>query len=398
MTATTSIAARLHPELIALRREIHADPELGNDNPRTQARILAALEGLDVEITLGESLTSVVAVLRGRGETSGPRPVVLLRGDMDGLPVQEDTGQEFASTIGTMHACGHDLHVAGLVGAVKILHELRDQLPGDVVFMFQPGEEGHHGAKLMLDEGLLAAAGQPVQRALALHITSTAPSGVVCCRPGPIMAAADSFLVRVVGRGGHGAIPDDALDPIPAAAAMVGALQTMVTRRVNVFDPAVLTVARITAGTTTNIIPETAELEGTMRTLSPTARRLLHEELTRVCEHVGAAHGCQVQVEITPGYPATVNDESVADRVLELAGSALGARHSAVLANPLMAAEDFSYVLDQVPGALAFVGACPPNIEPEQAAPNHSNRVHFDESAFAHGVATYAAFALDALR
>jgi hippurate hydrolase len=297
-----------------------------------------------------------------------------------------------------MHACGHDTHTAMLATAARLLHDRRDALAGSVVLMFQPGEEGHHGARLMIDEGLLDAAGAPVERALALHITSTAPSGVVCCRPGPLMAAADSFHVQITGRGGHGATPDDALDPVPAAAAMVGALQTMLTRRVNVFDPAVLTVCRITAGTTTNVIPETAELEGTVRTISAETRRLMHEEIKTVCEHTGAAHGCQVRVAIQAGYPATVNDEAVAARILDVAGSALGPQHRAVISSPLMAAEDFSYVLRHVPGALAFLGACPPNIEPDQAPPNHSNRVHFDESALAHGVATYAAFALDALR
>jgi amidohydrolase len=395
MSRTLELGGRFGEEIITLRRALHQVPEYDLDLPKTQGLILQALEGLDLEITLGKELSSVTAVLRGG---AGPGPVVLLRGDMDALPLQEDSGLAFASeTPGSMHACGHDTHTAMLASAARLLHSRRDALAGKVVFMFQPGEEGHHGARQMIDEGVLAAAGEPA-RAFALHITSTAPSGMVCCRPGALMAAADSFGVTVTGRGGHGAMPEDAIDPVPAAAAMVGALYTMLTRRIGVFDPALLTVGRIGAGTTTNIIPETAEIEGTVRTMSEETRRRLHEEIATVCSNIGAAFGCTVAVDIRHGYPATINDEAVAGRVLDVAGSVLGVRHGALMANPLMASEDFSYILQRVPGALAFLGACPPGVEPEQAPPNHSNRVHFDESALAHGVATYAAFALDALR
>jgi amidohydrolase len=394
-TGLSEAARALQPRTVALRRHLHKHPEQGLELPLSQAAVLHAVEGLDLQIITGSGCSSVVAVLAG----AQPGPTVLLRGDMDALPLQEDSGLAFASEVdGSMHACGHDTHTAMLVSAARLLHSRRDALAGKVIFMFQPGEEGHHGAKVMLDEGVLEAAGRPVEQAFALHITSTAQSGVVCCRAGTIMASADSFTVTVTGRGGHGAMPEDALDPVPAAAAMVGGLQTMITRRVNVFEPAVLTVARIAAGTTTNIIPETAVLEGTVRSMSAATRALLHEEIPRVCRNLGAAHGCQVDVHIEHGYPATVNDEAVADRVIELAGSVLGPRHAAVMPTPLMASEDFSYVLQRVPGALAFIGACPPGVEPAQAVPNHSNRVHFDESALANGVAMYAAFALDALR
>jgi amidohydrolase len=211
------------------------------------------------------------------------------------------------------------------------------------------------------------------------------------------MASSDSFHVLVTGRGGHGAMPHDALDPVPAAAAMVGALQTMITRRVPVAEPAVLTVGRIAAGTTTNVIPATATLDGTVRTLAGPIRELVLAELRQVCEHVGAAYGCTVDVAIDAGYPVTVNDGSVAERALALAAGVLGARHAEPMADPLMGAEDFSYVLAQVPGALAFLGACPPGVTPDKAAPNHSDRVIFDESAMESGVAMLAAVALDAL-
>ncbi|WP_216213326.1 M20 metallopeptidase family protein [Amycolatopsis aidingensis] len=388
-------AQALQPRTVELRRAIHRHPEQGLELPRTQQAVLRALEDLPVEIIRGKTVGSVTAVLRG----GLPGPAVLLRGDMDALPLTEETGAEYASEIeDSMHACGHDTHVAMLVSAAHLLAKHVDELAGSVVFMFQPGEEGYHGARHMIHEGVLDAAGSRVERAFALHIYANAPSGQLRCRPGPILASADRFDVLVSGKGGHGSAPHHAVDPVPAAAAMVGALQTMVTRRVNVFDPAVLSVTRIAAGTTSNIIPETAELEGTIRTLSEQTRALIREELPRICEHVGQAHHCRVSADIEPGYPVTVNDPAVAGRVLELAGEVLGAGQVVTMDEPLMGAEDFSYVLQRVPGAFAFLGACPPGTPPEEAAPNHSNRVHYDEDALPHGVAMYAAFALDALR
>ncbi|MCU1687347.1 MAG: hipO [Amycolatopsis sp.] len=388
-------AKALQAETVALRRELHQHPEQGLALPRTQQAIVDALAELPLEITLGKATTSVTAVLRG----SRPGPAVLLRGDMDALPLQEDTGLEFASDSGgTMHACGHDTHVAMLASAAKLLAAHADELSGSVVFMFQPGEEGHHGARHMIHEGVLDAAGTRVERAFGLHITANAPAGAIRCRPGSIMASADSFFVRVTGKGGHGSAPHQAIDPVPAAAAMVGALQTMITRRVSVFEPAVVSVTKITAGTTTNIIPETAELEGTIRALSEPTRELVRDELLKVCEAIGEAHGCRVMADVKPGYPVTVNDDAVAEHVLTLAAEVLGEAYVDPMPNPVMGAEDFSYVLQRVAGAFAFLGGCPPELDPEDAPPNHSNRVLFDEDAMAHGVALHAAFALDALR
>jgi hippurate hydrolase len=385
-------AKALHEKTVELRRTLHRHPEQGLNLPRTQAAIQEALAGLPLEITLGKSTTSLTAVLRG----GKPGPAILLRGDMDALPLQEDTGLDFASEVnGSMHACGHDTHVAMLASAARLLAAHADELAGSIVFMFQPGEEGYHGARHMIHEGVLEAAGQRVERAFALHIYTDARSGVVRSKPGPILASADSFMVRVTGKGGHGSAPHQAIDPVPAAAAMVGALQTMITRKVSVFEPAVLSVTRITAGTTTNIIPETAELEGTIRTLSEKTRALIRAELPKVCEAIGAAHGCRVLADIEPGYPVTVNDDVVAEHVVALAAEVLGAENAEIMADPLMGAEDFSYVLQRVPGAFAFLGGAAPGADP---IPNHSNRVIYDEDAMAHGVAMYAAFALDALR
>ena len=355
--------------------------------------MLQALADLPVQLHTGRDASSVVGVIEG----SKPGPTVLLRADMDALPILEQSGVPFSSELpGLMHACGHDMHVAMLASAAQLIADRRDELAGRVLLMFQPGEEGFHGARHMLDEGLLEITGTP-ERALALHVTSTLERGVVQTRPGAIMAAADVLRVTVTGQGGHASAPHNAVDPVPAAAAMVGALQTMITRTVSVFDPAVLTVTRITAGTSSNIVPETAELEGTIRTLSEHSRAKAHEETRRVCEHVAAAHGCVATVAIEHGYPMTVNDDEVTPQVIELARRVLGDRHAEPMPNPLMGAEDFSYVLAKVPGTMAFLGACPAGQDPDTAAANHSNRVVFDESTMAHGVALYAGFALQAL-
>jgi amidohydrolase len=380
---------------IALRRRLHREPEIGLHLPRTQEMVLEAFADLPVEITTGRSTTSVVAVLRG----ARPGPTYLLRGDMDGLPVHEDTGLPFASqNAGAMHACGHDTHVAMLLGAARLLAERRDELTGQVVFMVQPGEEGFHGARYMLEEGLLdVVSGAPVSGAFALHISSTLESGSVNVRPGPMMAAADQWRMVVRGRGGHASEPHAAADPIPVAAEIVLALQSMVTRRVDVFDPAVVTVAHIEAGSTNNVIPDSAFLEGTIRTLSARNRADVVAAVRRVATHIGAAHGLEVEFEHEEGYPVTVNDPTAAAAVLEAATELLGKRASLLSPAPLMGAEDFSYVLQRVPGAMAWLGACPPGMDPATAPPNHSNLVVFDEEPLPAGVALYAHMALRAL-
>jgi amidohydrolase len=390
-------ARRLQPRTVALRRALHRHPELGLTLPRTRDAVLAELADLPLQVHRGRSVSSVVAVLDG----ARPGSTVLLRADMDALPLQEDTGLAFASQVeGAMHACGHDTHVAMLATAARLLAGRREQLAGRVVLMFQPGEEGFHGARHMIDEGLLdrhGPGGRP-DRAYALHVSATLPTGEVNTRPGPLMAAADVLRVRVTGRGGHASAPHDALDPVPATAAMVGALQTALTRRVDAQHAAVLTIAKIVAGTTNNVIPEFAVMEGTLRTLSEPVRTLLHDEIRRVCRHTALAYGCSAAVEIEPGYPVTVNDDAATRRVTEVAGAVLGRNRVAAMPAPIMGAEDFSYVLQKVPGALAFLGACPPRADPAAAPPNHSNRVVFDESAMPTGAALYAALAVDALR
>jgi amidohydrolase len=399
---TLELASAIGPDLIALRRRLHRIPELGLSLPLTQRAVLEALDGLDLEITLGESLSSVVAVLRGRaGEepVAGGRPVVLLRGDMDALPVTEDLPLDFVSEhVGRMHACGHDLHVAGLVGAARILHELRDELEGDVVFMFQPGEEGPGGAKPMLDEGLLEAAGRRVDAAYALHVYSSEhPLGTWFGRPGPLMAAADEVKVRVVGEGGHGSQPFRAKDPIPVACEIVVALQTLVTRQFDVFDPVVITVGKFVGGTKDNIIPDDAVFEATLRSLSEKARSEMAHKIELLATRLAEAHGLTVEFEYLPGYPVTVNDEGeyafAKDTIVDL----FGADRYVHQRDPEMGAEDFSFVGQEVPSAYVNLSACPaPDFA--SAPDNHSPRADFDDSVVPDGAALLAELALRRLR
>ena len=396
MTADTAAllesARELQPRTVELRRDLHRHPELGNDLPRTQGAVLDAIGDLGLEVRTGRSVTSVVATL----DTGRPGGTVLLRGDMDALPMPEDTDLDYASEVpGTMHACGHDAHTAMLASAARLLVDRADDLTGKLVFMFQPGEEGHHGAKHMLDEGLLE--GLHVTRAFAIHQSPSIPSGMVATKPGPLMASADEFVVEVVGRGGHAAMPHHANDPVPVACEMVGAFQTMITRRVDVFDPAVVTVGSVRAGTTDNVIPETARLIGTIRAVSERTRGLVFAELERLATHIAMAHDMTATFRIDPGFPVTVNDADAAVWVAGVARDLVGADLVVDMPSPVMGAEDWSYVLQQVPGAMAFLGTCPPGIEFHEAAPNHSNRMVIDEDAMAVGVALHAAVALSEL-
>ena len=380
-------AQRMLDETIQLRRRIHRHPELGLTLPHTQATVLEALDGFGLEVRTGQRTTSVVARLRG----ARPGPTILLRGDMDALPMPEDTGLPFASEVpGAMHACGHDGHTAMLVGASRLLARRRDALAGSVLFMFQPGEEGYHGARVMIEEGLLDGEDAPTG-AFAMHVTHRRPAGVISAKGGPTAAAADTIQMIVRGQGGHASAPHDCLDPIPVACEIVQALQTMVTRRVHVFDPAVVTIAKIEAGTTRNVIPETATLLGTVRTVSESTRETVLAGVRRVAQGVAAAHGAEVDVEITRGYPPTVNDERFARFVLDTAREMLGPDGAQQASNPMMGAEDFSYVLQRVPGAMANLGTRP---DSGPAYPNHSNRMLLNESALATGVAMHAAVAL----
>ena len=434
-TALVSEAGAVLDDVVALRRDLHQHPELALDLPRTQARVLDALAGLPLRVTLGRRQSSIVADLDG----DRPGPTVVLRADMDALPMPEDTGLDYASHVpGVMHSCGHDAHTAMLVGAARLLADRRADLAGRVRLLFQPGEEGAGGAAIALDEGLLdarldgprdgrggeahgrgrqgeggagseglldgarsergvgaaASDGERVSWAFAIHQSPSIPSGLVGCKAGALMASADELHIRVRGKGGHASMPHHANDPIPVACEIVQALQTWVTRRVDVFTPAVVTVARVRAGSASNVIPETATLDGTIRTVTARVRDDAHAGVRRIAEHVAAAHDMVAEVTIEDGYPVTVNDGPAAEEVLDTARWLVGDDLTVIMPTPVMGAEDFSYILNQVPGAMAFLGTRPPGVSPADVAPNHSNRMVLDESAMATGVALYAAAAL----
>ena len=375
------------PGMTALRRAIHAEPELGLHNPRTAEKIMAALAGLPLEYRTAPSTTGIIATLKGpaNGRT------VLLRGDTDALPMPEETGLDFASTIpGAMHACGHDSHVAMLAGAARLLCERRESLAGSVMFMFQPGEEGHHGARYMLDDGLI---GPLPDAAFALHIMPNAPWGVVGGRTGALLASNDKLRIVITGRGGHASMPHDALDPVPIACEIALALQTFVTRQISVFDPAVITIGQISAGTTDNVIPDTALLFGTMRTLSAATRLKLHDGLPRLAQGIAAAHGASATVEIIPGFPVTNCDGRAVALGEAVTKRLFGEDAWQTLANPIMGAEDFAYVLEKVPGAMFFLGVAEQGADWRACCGLHSTHMHLDESAMARGAALHAAIA-----
>jgi hippurate hydrolase len=315
---------------------------------------------------------------------------------MDALPVTERTGVDFTSKHeGVMHACGHDLHTAGLVGAARLLAARRTELPGDVVFMFQPGEEGWDGAGHMIREGVLTAAGQTVSAAYGLHVLSSdLPRHQFTGRPGPLMAASDALYVRVVGAGAHGSRPAGGLDPIPAACEMVTALQTMVTRRFDVFDPVVITIGSFHAGTTDNVIPDEATFLASIRTFSRASRDRIHQEVPRLVRSIASGHGLTGTAEFGNCYPVTLNDAAEVQFVSAVIGDALGADRVHIMANPLTGAEDFSYVASEVPGAFLMLGACPPGMDPATAPANHSGDAVFHDGVLADGAAMYAELAI----
>jgi amidohydrolase len=386
-------ARSLQDDLVQLRRAIHREPEIGLALPRTQEKVLTALDGLPgLDLATGRHVDSIIGVLHGEGPGTGR---VLLRADMDALPVHEQTGLDFAAPGDVMHACGHDLHTAMLVGAAQLLAARRDQIGGDIVLMFQPGEEGYDGAGHMIEEGVLDAAGGPLDAAYALHVTSSIfPGHTLSTRPGPFMASADVLHVTVHGAGGHASAPHHANDPIPAAAAMVTALQTLVTRKFDIFDPIVITVGSFHAGTQHNIIPETAVFDATVRTFSAAAQQRVSELSVQLCQDIAAAHGLRAEVEWRTQYPVTTNNEEHAGFLAATAADLLGAERSVPMPFPMAGSEDFSRVLQRVPGAMGFLGAVLPGVDPAEAPFNHSPYAAFDENVLASGAALYAELAL----
>ncbi|MCD4849387.1 M20 family metallopeptidase [Arthrobacter sp. AK01] len=390
-------AKELRDDIVRLRHDLHREPEIGLQLPRTQEKVLKALDGLPYEITLGQETTSVTAVLRGgAAHASAETPVVLLRADMDGLPVQETTGVDYTSRVdGAMHACGHDLHTSMLAGAATLLAERRDQLAGDVILMFQPGEEGFDGASYMIKEGVLDAAGRRADTAYGMHVfSSLEPHGQFVTKPGVMLSSSDGLVVTVLGAGGHGSAPYSAKDPVTAAAEMVTALQVMVTRQFNMFDPVVLTVGVLHAGTKRNVIPETARIEATIRTFSEESRRKMMEAVPRLLHGIAAAHGLEADVHYQEEYPLTINDEDETTTAEKVIAGMFGESRHTRMATPLSGSEDFSRVLAEVPGTFVGLSAVAPGADHTTSPFNHSPYALFDDGVLTDGAALYAELAV----
>lgn len=365
--------------LVTVRRELHAAAEVGLDLPNTQRIVLRELADLGLEVSTGTALSSVTAVLRGGGRESGP--TVLLRADMDALPIREATGLDYASSTGAMHACGHDLHMAGLLGAARLLAARREELPGTVVLMFQPGEEGYAGGRVMIEEGVLQASGDTPVAAYAIHVDCRTPRGQIVTRAGSIMGGVSALRLRVHGSGGHAAFPHHAVDPVPIAAQLILAIQAFAARRVPATDPAVLSVTQLSSDAEAgNVLAATVDIEVNIRTLSRETYRLVRDTLPELLSGIAAAHGAQLDSEWIESYPVTVNDPAETEAALSVVEELVGADRIQRLEAPSMASEDFAYVLEQVPGSLVFLGVTPEELAEADPAPMHSDGAVFDDS------------------
>ena len=383
------------PELQSLRRKLHQIPEFGLELPNTLKVILDEISPLG-EITLGKSITS--AVLHIKGDLPGP--TVLLRADMDALAVIEDTGVPYASTNGFMHACGHDLHMAMGVGAAKILASRKSELNGEVIIFFQPGEEGHHGADVMIEEQALMVSGSKPIRAYGLHVFSSYPVGMMGSRSGPLMASAGDLLVTVTGSGGHGSMPWLSKDPISVLNEIMSALQTMVTKRFSAFDPVIVNIGWVRAGdtATTNVIPETASFGATVRVFSEENATKLKQYTQELVDSIATGFGLSATVEFTRATKVLMNDPQAISSVEKVTSELFGTSRYINLPTPIAGGEDFASIVSEIPGAFVFMGACPPGTDHTTAATNHSNKAVFDDSVLGDGAALLASLAVDALR
>ena len=392
--------------VVAWRRDIHANPELSNREFRTSALVAEHLRSLGIDVQTGVAHTGVVGVLKG----GKPGPVIALRADMDGLPVTEKTGLPYASTargeyqgreVGVMHACGHDNHVAILMGAAEVLAAVKEDLPGTVKFLFQPAEEGppkgeDGGAKMMIAEGALQ--NPAVDAVVGLHISQGEEVGHASVRPLGLMASAQRFDVEIMGSQTHGARPWAGVDPIVVGAQIVNGLQTIVSRQVDITQhPVVVTVGQFEAGVRNNIVPETARLSGTIRTFDPEVRAQVHEKIRRVVTQVAESQGATATIDIDPGVPVTFNDAVLTGQLSPTLEAIYGTEHVSEPAR-ITGAEDFSFFQEQVPGFFFFIGGRPADLPASKAIPNHSPYFYVDEGALPLGVHAMSRLAVDYLR
>jgi amidohydrolase len=389
MSATIDVPESLAADVVAVRRDLHQYPELGFEEHRTAGIVADRLRELGYEVHTGIGTTGVVGVLRGKH----PGHTIMLRADMDALPLAEETSHDFRSVIaGTMHACGHDGHVAILLGAAVLIADRRDEITGTICLLFQPAEEGRGGAKAMIDDGVIERFG--IERAYGLHLSTKYPTGTVAFREGPMYASCDSIEIEVLGKGGHGSAPHDAIDPIYIAANFITSVQQVVSRQVDPLEPAVVSIGAIHGGTIHNIIPRTCSMLGTVRAFADDVRAVMPEKIERVLRACCDAAGADYRFQYLWRYPVTANDPAQTANVRALAERTLG-ESRVVEATALMGAEDFSYFAQRVPACFYTLGC---RGGPETAHPHHSGLFDFDERALPTGVAMMTALALDAAR
>ena len=387
MPQTIAVPTDVVTDVIALRRDFHMHPELGFEEVRTAGIVANRLKRLGYEVRTGVGVTGVVGLLR----SGRPGRTILLRADMDGLPVHEESGVPFASTHpGKMHACGHDGHLAILLGAAQLIMERKEQLVGTIVLCFQPAEEGKGGAKAMIDDGVLDD--PHVDNVYGLHLMSQAPCGVVKVRPGPVMASSDSIEIAIHGKGGHGAAPHETIDPILTAAHFITQVQSVVSRRIEPIEPAVVTIGAISGGTIHNVIPDNVRMLGTVRAFSPDVRKQMHPRIEAILRGTCEAHGATYDMDYVWRYPVTSNDPAQAAYVRSLAARTLGDDRSQEM-TPTMGAEDFSFMLERRPGCFFFLGT---QSDEKTAVAHHNARFAIDEAALENGVRMMVALALDA--
>jgi len=380
--------------LVAVRRDLHQIPEFGLDLPNTLARVLKEVDGLG-EITLGKDMTAAAVLIKG----SQPGPTVLLRADMDALAVNEDTGLDFSSTNGYMHACGHDLHMAIGVGAAQLIAENKEHLKGNVVMFFQPGEEGHDGAGVMLSQDMHLVSGEKPIAAFGIHVFSMDDPGVFESRKGTMMASAGDVIVTLKGKGGHGSMPWNAVDPITGLIEILSSIQSFIIKHFDALDPIVLNVGWIKAGNdhTTNIVPETASFGATVRSFSKKGYEDTRSKIPAFIKSMAEAFGLEAEVEFSPATKVLINDPAAVDRVERVTKSMYGEQRYVTMEQPIPGGEDMASILEEIPGAFVFLGAAFPGLAPQDRQSNHSNKAKFDDSVLADGAALMAALAFDTL-
>jgi|AntAceMinimDraft_16_1070373.scaffolds.fasta_scaffold10769_3 amidohydrolase len=377
----------IYPKLVSIRRDIHKYPELGFEEKRTGEIIVEILEELDFKIYKGIAKTGIIGQLKGK--KTGP--TIAFRADMDALPIQEKNNISYASKVpGKMHACGHDGHVSILLGAAKIFAKIKDKIPGQIILIFQPAEEGPGGAMPIIESGILNNFN--IEAIFGLHIFSTLPKGKISIKEGAITSSVDNFVLNVKGKSSHGAHPETGIDAVLVACQIVNNLQCIVSREISSNESAVVTVGKIEGGYRRNVIADNVSMEGTIRCTSPKTRKLVEAKFKRIIKGVTSAYGAEYELNYKYGYPSTINDKRMTDLVRKTSEEVVGENNVIKLNNPELVGEDVSYFLKKFPGCFFYLGGA---IKGQKIVPHHSPYFNFEESAMKLGVEMFVKIALN---